>query len=336
STQPVIVDHVEETSQDDLPTSGNSIRRRYLEFYQKKGHTILRSSSLVPDNEDTDVLLTIAGMLQFKPIFLGKKMGEEDNFWTSGETGPCGPCSEIYYDFHPERGYSDVDLNDDTRFIEFYNLVFMEFYKNEDCSIEQLKEKNIDTIRVPNNYETDLIFPIMEEVAELAKVSYADVDDSTKTKLKVIGDHMRAIVCLISDGLPSPVLRGYVVRRLIRRSLRMGYLLGICVGEKGNLKGEYLPVIAETVIAISSEINPDLKSRKSFILEELEREESRFNKTLEKGEKHLQAKLDDALENARLYSTNARLSGKDAFHLYSTYGYPIEMTIEGAHERGVS
>ncbi|GJY37037.1 alanine--tRNA ligase, chloroplastic/mitochondrial [Tanacetum coccineum] len=162
------------------------------------------------------------------------------------------------------------DLDDDTRFTEFYNLVFMEFYKNEDCSIEQLKEKNIDTgiglermarilQKVPNNYETDLIFPIVEEVAELAKVSYADVDDYTKTKLKVIGDHMRVIVYLISDGvLPSPVLRGYV------------------------------------------------------------------------------AKLDDALENERLYNTDARLSGKDAFHLYSTYGYPIEMTIEGAHERGVS
>ncbi|MQL97042.1 hypothetical protein Taro_029726 [Colocasia esculenta] len=220
------------------PMSGEEIRQCFLNFYASRGHKILPSASLVPD--DPTVLLTIAGMLQFKPIFLGKaprqvprattaqrcirttdvdnvgrtarhhtffemlgnfsfgdyfkeeaihwawelttkeyglptdrlwvsvykeddeaysiwhdevgvprerikRMGEEDNFWTSGPTGPCGPCSEIYYDFHPERGYSDADLGDDDRFIEFYNLVFMEYNKKDDGSLEPLKEKNIDT-----------------------------------------------------------------------------------------------------------------------------------------------------------------------------------------------
>ncbi|XP_024991587.1 alanine--tRNA ligase, chloroplastic/mitochondrial isoform X4 [Cynara cardunculus var. scolymus] len=351
SVQPLTEDLVEETSQD-LPMSGNSIRRRFLEFYAARGHKILPSSSLVPD--DPTVLLTIAGMLQFKPVFLGKvprqvpcattsqkcirtndienvgrtsrhhtffemlgnfsfgdyfkkeaikwawelstieygltaenlwisvyehdeetyaiwhdeigvpanrikKMGEEDNFWTSGLTGPCGPCSEIYYDFHPNRGHSDADLNDDTRFIEFYNLVFMQFNKKDDGSLEPLKQKNIDTgmglermarilQKVPNNYETDLIFPIIEKVSELANVSYALTDDSSRTKLKVIGDHMRAIVYLISDGVfPSNIGRGYVVRRLIRRAVRTGRLLGIRGDEKGNIEGAFLPIVAEKV-----------------------------------------------------------------------------------------
>ncbi|PWA39490.1 alanine--tRNA ligase [Artemisia annua] len=437
SMQPVIEDHVEETSQDDLPTSGNSIRRRFLEFYESKGHKILPSSSLVHDDDtDKSVLFTIAGMLPFKPVFLGKvqrqvprattsqrcirtndiknvgktsrhhtffemlgnfsfgdyfkkeaiewawelitieyrlpienlwisvyekdeetyaiwhdeigvsanhikKMGEEDNFWMSGKTGPCGPCSEIYYDFHPEKGYSNVDLNDDTRFLEFYNLVFMQFDRKDGGSLEELKEKHIDTgmglermarilQKVPNNYETDLIFPIVEKVAELAEVSYVDADDSTKTKLKVIGDHMRTIVHLMSDGVkPSNKLRGYVVKMLIRRSILTGKLLGI----NG---GKYLQSIAETVIAISSKIDPDLKSRTPSILEDLKQEELRYWKTLEKGENELQLKLENAKKEAKTNNTNPLLSGKDAFYLSASRGYPVELTIKKAHERGVS
>ncbi|KAA8535947.1 hypothetical protein F0562_028425 [Nyssa sinensis] len=330
SIQPTTEELVEDKSKD-LATSGDSIRRRFLDFYASRGHKVLPSASLVPD--DPTVLLTIAGMLQFKPIFLGrylylvprevpcattsqrcirtndvenvgrtarhhtffemlgnfsfgdyfkkeaikwawelttsefglpanrlwvsvyedddeafaiwhdqvgvpaeriKRMGEEDNFWTSGVTGPCGPCSEIYYDFYPERGHSDADLGDDIRFIEFYNLVFMQYNKRDDGSLEPLKQKNIDTglglerlarilQKVPNNYETDLIYPIIEKASELANVSYAFADDPTKLKLKIIGDHMRAIVYLLSDGVvPSNIGRGYVVRRLIRRAVRTG------------------------------------------------------------------------------------------------------------------
>ncbi|KAJ8637786.1 hypothetical protein MRB53_012053 [Persea americana] len=431
---------VESTSKGH-PVSGDGIRRRFLEFYASRGHKVLPSASLVPD--DPTVLLTIAGMLQFKPIFLGKaprkvtrattaqrcirtndvdnvgrttrhqtffemlgnfsfgdyfkreainwawdlttkefglpperlwisvfedddesfsiwrdevgvpmeqikRMGEDDNFWTSGVTGPCGPCSEIYYDFHPEWGHSDVDLGDDARFIEFYNLVFMQYNKKDDGSLEPLKDKNIDTglglermarilQKVPNNYETDLIYPIIEKASELAGISYTDADDRMKTNLKIIGDHMRAVVYLISDGVfPSNIGRGYVVRRLIRRAVRTGRLLGIKGDGKGNLEGAFLPKIAETVIELSTHIDSEVKARTPRILEELKREELRFVLTLERGEKLLEQLLTDALLTAQENGSKPCLSGKDAFLLYDTYGFPVEITIEVAEERGVS
>jgi alanyl-tRNA synthetase len=144
--------------------------------------------------------------------------------------GPCGPCSELYYDFHPERGTApEVTLEDDTRFIEFYNLVFMELNRAPDGALTPLAAKNIDTGMglermaqilqgVSNNYETDLIIPIVNKAAELAGVDYATADATTKTALKVIGDHTRAVTYLISDGVtPSNIGRGYIVRRLLRR-----------------------------------------------------------------------------------------------------------------------
>lgn len=276
-----------------------------------------------------------------------KRMGEDDNFWTSGVTGPCGPCSEIYYDFHPEWGVSDVDLGDDTRFIEFYNLVFMQYNKMDDGSLEPLKEKNIDTglglermarilQKVPNNYETDLIYPIIEKAAKLAGVSYTDAGDHTKTNLKIIGDHMRAVVFLISDGvLPSNIGRGYVVRRLIRRVVRNGRLLGIKGDGKGNLEGAFLPTIAESVIELSTHIDSEVKASTLRILEELKREELRFVQTLERGEKLLEELLTDAILRAQGNGSKPCLSGKDAFLLYDTYGFPVEITIEVAEERGV-
>ncbi|XP_068656251.1 alanine--tRNA ligase, chloroplastic/mitochondrial [Aristolochia californica] len=420
---------------EDHSVTGDAIRRRFLEFYAARGHKVLPSASLVPD--DPTVLLTIAGMLQFKPIFLGKaprtlacattaqrcirtndvenvgktarhqtffemlgnfsfgdyfkkeaitwawelttkefnlpperlwisvfedddeaasiwhemgvpmerikKMGEEDNFWTSGITGPCGPCSEIYYDFHPERGYTNVDLGDDTRFIEFYNLVFMQYNKLEDGSLEPLHMKNIDTglglerlarilQKVSNNYETDLIYPIIEKASKLAGISYAKSDERTKTNLKIIGDHMRAVVYLISDGvIPSNIGRGYVVRRLIRRVVRTGRLLGM----NGKAEGAFLPELAEEVVSLSTQIQPDVKSQSARILEELKREEYRFVQTLERGEKLLDQLLTHAIQSSSS-DTNRYLSGKDAFILYDTYGFPVELTKEIAEEQGVN
>ncbi|XP_065866730.1 alanine--tRNA ligase, chloroplastic/mitochondrial isoform X2 [Euphorbia lathyris] len=358
-SSPASVESVTENSMEDkseeTPVSGDSLRRRFLEFYASRGHKVIPSASLVPD--DPTVLLTIAGMLQFKPVFLGKvgvpaehikRMGEEDNFWTSGITGPCGPCSELYYDFHPERGYLDVDLGDDTRFIEFYNLVFMQYNKLDDGSLEPLKQKNIDTglglerlarilQKVPNNYETDLIYPIIEKASELANVSYALADDHIKMHLKIIGDHMRAVVFLISDGvMPSNIGRGYVVRRLIRRAVRTGRLLGIKGDGKGNLDGAFLPTIAEKAIELSTHIDSDLKARSSRILEELQREELRFVQTLERGEKLLDEMLADALSSGHKSDSLPCLSGKDVFLLYDTYGFPVEITAEVAEERGVN
>ncbi|XP_039068514.1 alanine--tRNA ligase, chloroplastic/mitochondrial-like [Hibiscus syriacus] len=277
------------------------------------------------------------------PVERIKRMGEDDNFWMSGATGPCGPCSEIYYDFHPERGTADVDLGDDTRFIEFYNLVFMEYNKKDDGTLEPLKQKNIDTglglerlarilQKVPNNYEADLIYPIIEKASEMANISYLLADEQTKLKLKIVGDHLRAIVYLISDGvLSSNIGRGYVVRRLIRRVVRAGRSLGI----KG-VEGAFLPIIAEKVIELSTHIDSDVKIKATRILEELKKEELNFVQTLERGETLLEKMLVDALSNAKKSGTVPCLSGKDAFLLYDTFGFPVELTTEIAEEQGVT
>ena len=404
--------------------TGDQIRDNFLNFFQAREHTILPSSSLVP--EDSTVLLTIAGMLQFKPIFLGqktrqvprattsqkcirtndienvgrtarhhtffemlgnfsfgdyfkekaiamawelstktfglpanrlivsvfedddealaiwrdqigipahriKKMGEADNFWVSGPTGPCGPCSEIYYDFHPEKGDQHIDLEDDTRFIEFYNLVFMQYNRDADGNLTPLQNQNIDTgmglermaqilQQKPNNYETDLIFPIVATAAKLANIDYDQSDEKTKVSLKVIGDHVRAVMHMIADGISaSNIGRGYILRRLIRRVVRHGRLIGI--------NGEFTTDVVETAIALAEKVYPNVREREAVIKNELQREESRFLETLERGEKLLAETMEKA-EKTKV------ISGQDAFILYDTFGFPLELTQEIAEEKG--
>ncbi|MEQ8464357.1 alanine--tRNA ligase [Coleofasciculus sp. E1-EBD-02] len=260
-----------------------------------------------------------------------QRMGEEDNFWASGPTGPCGPCSEIYYDFHPEKGDKDIDLEDDTRFIEYYNLVFMQYNRDADGNLTPLQNKNIDTglglermaqilQQVPNNYETDLIFPIIKTAAEIAGLDYAKSDEKTKVSLKVIGDHIRAVVHLIADGVTvSNTGRGYILRRLIRRVVRHGRLIGIA-------QGEFTTQVAETAIALAEDAYPNVRQRDDSIKAQLQREESQFLKRIENGEKLLAeilAKKPDSI------------SGIDAFTLYDTYGFPLELTQEIAEEQGI-
>ena len=259
------------------------------------------------------------------------RMGEADNFWASGPTGPCGPCSEIYYDFHPERGDENIDLEDDTRFIEFYNLVFMEYNRDSDGNLTPLKNKNIDTgmglermaqilQQVPNNYETDLILPIIQTAANIAGIDYAQSDEKTKTSLKVIGDHVRSVVHLIADGITaSNIGRGYILRRLIRRVVRHGRLIGIA--------GEFTTQVAETAIALSEAVYTNVRERETQIKAELQREESRFLETLERGEKLL---------GEILAKQPQQISGKDAFTLYDTFGFPLELTQEIAEEQGLT
>jgi alanyl-tRNA synthetase len=406
---------------------GSQIRQTFLDFYAQRGHKILPSASLVP--EDPTVLLTIAGMLQFKPIFLGQRtaesprattsqkcirtndienvgrtarhhtffemlgnfsfgdyfkkqaiawawelstevfglpasnlvvsvfredeeafaiwrdeigipgdriqrMGEDDNFWESGPTGPCGPCSEIYYDFYPDRG-DNIDLEDDSRFIEFYNLVFMQYNKDAEGNLTPLQNQNIDTgmglermaqilQKVPNNYETDLIFPIIQSAAELAGIDYHNSDEKVKVSLKVIGDHIRAVVHMIADEIrASNVGRGYILRRLIRRVVRHGRQIGI--------QGEFTVRVAESAIALSEAAYPNVRRREGQIKAELAREEAQFLKTLERGEKLLEEIVDRTKQQ-----TNQQISGQDAFTLYDTYGFPLELTQEIAEEQGIT
>jgi alanyl-tRNA synthetase len=269
------------------------------------------------------------------PVARIKRMGADDNFWVSGPTGPCGPCSEIYYDFHPERGDENIDLEDDTRFIEFYNLVFMQYNRDAAGNLTPLQNKNIDTgmglermaqilQKVPNNYETDLILPIIETAAQIAAIDYHKSDEKTKTSLKVIGDHIRSVVHMIADEIrASNVGRGYVLRRLIRRVVRHGRLIGI--------SGEFTTQVAETAIALSESAYPNVRQREAAIKAELQREESNFLKTLDRGEKLLEEIIQEVKQRGE-----TQITGESAFTLYDTYGFPLELTQEVAEENNLT
>ncbi|MBN4001138.1 alanine--tRNA ligase [Nostoc sp. LPT] len=269
------------------------------------------------------------------PIARIKRLGEDDNFWVSGPTGPCGPCSEIYYDFHPERGDENIDLEDDSRFIEFYNLVFMQYNRDASGNLTPLQNKNIDTgmglermaqilQKVPNNYETDLIFPIIQTAGQIAGVDYHSSDEKTKTSLKVIGDHIRAVIHMIADEIrASNVGRGYVLRRLIRRVVRHGRLIGI--------SGEFTTQVAETAIALSESAYPNVRQREAAIKAELQREESNFLRTLDRGEKLLEEIIQEVKQQGK-----TQISGESAFTLYDTYGFPLELTQEVAEENNLT
>jgi len=259
------------------------------------------------------------------------KLSEKDNFWSSGKTGPCGPCSELYYDFNPEKGLQNIDLEDGKRFIEFYNLVFMQYNRDINGKLTDLKYKNIDTgmglermaqilQKKENNYETDLIFPIIQKTCDIANIDYFSSNYKNKISLKIIGDHTRAVIHLISDGVASSNLgRGYILRRLIRRMVRHGRLLGIT--------NEFLPHIATVGIKLMQNNYPDLKNNNDLILNEIKIEEVRFRETLERGQKLLD----------ELISSGQKLiSGSKAFELYDTYGFPLELTVEIAEENSIS
>ena len=259
------------------------------------------------------------------------RMDEADNFWTSGPTGPCGPCSEIYYDFKPQLGDEGIDLEDDDRFIEFYNLVFMQYNRDAEGTLTPLANRNIDTgmglermaqilQKVPNNYETDLIFPLIKAAADLAGIDYHQLDDKGKTSLKVIGDHSRAVTQLICDGVTASNLgRGYILRRLLRRVVRHGRLLGI--------NKPFLVTMGKAAIELLRGAHPGVVDRQDAIFAELQREEARFLETLERGEKLLAEVLE---------SKPKQISGVQAFELYDTYGFPLELTQEIAEEQGLS
>ncbi len=408
----------------------SEIRETFLNFFAERGHKVVPSSSLVPN--DSTMLLTTAGMVQFKPIFLGAvtsdfsratscqkclrttdielvghtarhhtffemlgnfsfgdyykreacawawelltqhyrldvskmwvtiftdddeaegiwrdevgvaadrivRLGEKDNFWSAGPTGPCGPCSEIVYDLGPERGCEKGDCMvgcDCDRWLEVWNLVFMQYDRDESGNLAPLPKKNIDTgaglERIASilqgtrtNFETDQIRPIVETASELAGVAYG-AGESTDISLRILADHARALAFMISDGvLPSNEGRGYVLRRLIRRAVRHGRLLGI--------EDAFVTKLVDVVIETMGGPYPDLAGHRELIHQVSSSEEERFGATLRQG----LGILEEVMSEMKAKGTD-EIGGEIAFRLYDTYGFPVELTREIASESGLS
>ena len=407
----------------------NEIRERFLSFFESKGHLRLPSFPLIPQN-DNSLLLINAGMAPLKPYFTGKeipprkrvttcqkcirtpdiervgktarhgtffemlgnfsfgdyfkheatswawefvtkdlkfpedklyvtiyedddeafdiwtkevgvdpshisRMGKEDNFWEIG-TGPCGPCSEIYYDRGEKYGCGKPDCKvgcECDRFVEFWNLVFTQFDKDENGVYNRLAHPNIDTGMglermavimqdVDNLFEIDTVRNIMLEINRVAGVEYGK-DAKSDVSLRVITDHIRSTTFMVCDGVcPSNEGRGYVLRRLLRRAARHGRLLGI--------KGTFLYNIADTVIHESENAYPQLAEKRDYIKRVIKIEEERFSETIDSGLSILEGKIAELEKNGEKL-----LGGEDAFRLYDTYGFPIDLTVEILEEKGL-
>ena len=265
------------------------------------------------------------------------KLGEEDNFWRAGPTGPCGPCSEIHVDLGEERGCGKPTCAvgcDCDRFLEIWNLVFTQYNQNEDGTYTPLANKNIDTGAglerlasvlqgKPSNFETDLIFPIIEYASEVAAVEYGR-ERKTDISLKVIADHARSMTFMIADGiLPSNEGRGYVLRRILRRAVRHGRLIGI---DKMFLAGA-----VDVVIEMYGHVYPNLVEKREYIQKVIEMEETSFLRTLRQGSELLSDEI------AKLEAAGATvLDGATAFKLNDTFGFPWELTAEILEENGMT
>ena len=413
-----------------MKLNSDQIREAFLHFFEERGHRVVPSSSLVPEGDPT-LLLTTAGMVQFKRYFTGEaspphprlascqkcfrttdidcvgdskhltffemlgnfsigdyfkreaitwawefvtqrlglsperlwvtvfldddeafaywrevgvakerilRFGEEDNFWgPAGDSGPCGPCSEIHYDVGQEFGCGQPDCKPNCecgRFIEIWNLVFTQYDQQPDGRRLPLPRPNIDTgmglERIaaamqgkPSVYDTDLFVPLIECVANLAGKRYGADADGDRA-MRVVAEHGRAITFLIGDGvMPSNEGRGYVLRRVLRRAALFGRKLG--------LEGQFLGELAQVVIAQMGRAYPELETGRKTILSTIDAEESRFDQTLDRG-----LNLLDEIIGAAKRSGRSTLSGEDIFKLYDTYGFPTELTAEIAAESGLS
>ena len=422
--------------------TGNEIRKKFLEYFKERGHTIVKSSSLIPSADPT-LLFTNAGMVQFKDVFLGKerrdykraassqkcvraggkhndlevvgrtarhhtffemlgnfsfgdyfkegaieygwefmtevvklpkeklwitvykdddeafkiwnekigippskivKLGEKDNFWSMGDIGPCGPCSEIHMDQGEGIGCGRPECSvecDCDRFMEIWNLVFMQYNRDASGILTPLPNPSIDTgmglerlsavvQKVKSNYDSDLLKPIITYTEGLFEKGYGK-DNNIDISFRVIADHSRAMTFLIGDGvMPSNEGRGYVLRRIIRRASRHGRMLG---KSKPFLFKTY-----DVVIDLMKDTFPELLDRREFISKVISTEEERFSSTLDYGLKL----LNDLIENLkskpvpeRLYQGKERLiPGEEAFKLYDTYGFPLDLTEDIARDSG--
>ena len=282
------------------------------------------------DDEAEQIWHDVVGV----PMNRIQRLGDADNFWQMGDTGPCGPCSEIHIDRGPAFGPDGGPLNDKKgdRFLEFWNLVFMQFNQAKDGTRTPLPKPSIDTGAglerilalmqgTDSVWETDVLFPLVQQAQSLTSAKYraGDYDDRDSFSLRVLAEHARSATMLVNDGVfPSNEGRGYVLRRIIRRAVRHAYLLGT---EK-----LVMPKLTETAFEVMRSAYPELDANKDFILGVLTKEEESFRQTLKTGVTILEGELSGG---------SKKLSGDTAFLLHDTYGFPLELTQEIAGERNV-
>lgn len=284
------------------------------------------------DDEARDIWVNEVGVAPERVV----KMGKEDNFWEHG-TGPCGPCSEIHIDRGEKFGCGKPDCKlgcDCDRFMEVWNLVFTQFDKDEQGVYNRLPNPNIDTGMglerlavimqgVDNLFEVDTVQNVMKHICRIAGVTYKQ-DEKTDVSLRVITDHIRSTVMMVSDGvIPSNEGRGYVLRRLLRRAARHGKLLGI--------DKPFLYEVADTVINASKSAYPELEEKRDYIKNIVKKEEERFDATIDNGLVVLNDYIAEANKNNK-----KELTGEQAFKLHDTYGFPLDLTIEIAAESGLA
>lgn len=264
------------------------------------------------------------------------RFGKADNFWEHG-AGPCGPCSEIYYDRGEKYGCGEPGCTvgcECDRYIEVWNNVFTQFESDGNGNYTELEQKNIDTGMglerlativqdVPSIFDVDTIKALRDKVCEIAHITYQE-DANKDISIRLITDHIRSVTFMISDGIiPSNEGRGYVLRRLLRRAARHGRLLGV--------EGRFLATLSKTVIETSKDGYPELEEKKDYIFKLLTIEEDNFNKTIDQG-LNILSELEEELNK----SDGKVLSGEDAFKLYDTYGFPLDLTKEILEEKGFS
>ena len=282
------------------------------------------------DDEAHDLWLKYSSIPEERIVRLGK----DDNFWEIG-LGPCGPCSELYYDRGEQYGCDNPDCKpgcDFDRYLEFWNLVFTQFDRQEDGSYPELAHKNIDTGMglerigcimqdVDNIFEVDTIRAIIDEIERVSGVKYG-VDAKSDVSIRIITDHIRAMSFMIADGiLPSNEGRGYVLRRLLRRAARHGKLLGI--------KEDYLYNLFDVVKEVSGEAYPELVEKEGYIKKVIKIEEEKFNETIDQGSEILNGYIEELKAN-----NESTLAGEKVFKLYDTYGFPMDLTQEILEEVG--